>query len=404
MRLWPRREQRSLVSISDPALAAFFQVGDPGVTGVSVNEFSALGLSSVWRAVSLVSGSIAALPLRTLRDRDGGTRERVPSLFDDPGAECVPALTRFEWLETVVAHLLLHGNAFLAHIYNGAGSLAGLQPIHPLAVSVDQLPTGEVQYRVTLTAPAEVRTFTPDTMTHIKGLSLDGIRGLSPITIARLSLSTAIAGDKAAARMFSNGALITGLVTPEDNLTEEEAQTIKDGLSRKVQGMANAGDIAVINRRLKFTPWTMTHEDAQFMQSRQFQIEEIARWYGVPPHLLMQTEKQTSWGTGVEEQNRAMAKTVLAPWASRIEQRLSWLLPRPRFVEFDFAGLERPDPAQEAALLIQMVQSGLMTPNEARHIRNMDPVDGGDELRVPAAQAEQQAAEIEAEEPVEGAA
>jgi HK97 family phage portal protein len=125
----------------------------------------------------------------------------------------------------------------------------------------------------------------------------------------------------------------------------------------------------------------MSSVDAQFLESRQFSIEEISRWFGVPPHMLMQTDKQTSWGTGVEEQHRALGRTVLSPWAQRFEQRCSRLLPQPRFVEFDFAGLERPSPKDEIELL--MKQTGgkpILTVNEARAIRNLPPVDGGDVL------------------------
>jgi len=203
--------------------------------------------------------------------------------------------------------------------------------------------------------------------------------------VARNSLGTAIAGDRAAAKMFASGALHSGIVTPEEDVTEEEAKTIKESLNAKVSGWENAGEIAVVNRRLKFTPWTMSLEDAQFLQSRQFQVEEIARWTGVPPHLLMQTEKQTSWGTGVAEQNRGLSRFTLQSYTSRTEERLSRLLPAPRFCEFDFAGLLQPAPEVEIPLLIQQVAAGLMTPNEARRIRGMDPIDGGDVLRVAAA-------------------
>jgi HK97 family phage portal protein len=123
----------------------------------------------------------------------------------------------------------------------------------------------------------------------------------------------------------------------------------------------------------------MTATDAQFLQSRQFQIEEISRWTGVPPHLLMQTEKQTSWGTGVEEQNRALGRTVLLPWAQRVEHRASRLLAVPRWVEFEFAGLERPSPDREIELLLAQVAGGLLTVNEARAYRNLPPLPESEE-------------------------
>jgi HK97 family phage portal protein len=381
-----RWSRRSLLSISDPATAELFGVGYPNYSGVEVSENSALGLSAVYRAVALISGTVAQLPLRTLRDTGDGQRQRVGSFLDNPGGPHGP--TSFEWTETVLLHLLLHGNAFLMHVYGGAGQLVALVPIHPLCVSVEWAPErpGGKLFKTNLYAPdgtTTLREFDATTMTQIMGMSLDGLRGLSPVAVARNSLGTAIAGDRAAARMFSNGALTAGLVSADgEELDPDEAKIVKETIDRKVTGWENAGSIAFVNRKLKFTPWTMSAEDAQFLQSRAFQIEEVARWFGIPPFALMQTEKQTSWGTGIEAQQQGLGRTVLAPWAARIEQRLSRLLPNPRFVEFDFSGLERPTPEEEINLLLSQVDGGLITINEARAVRNLPPVEGGAVLRL----------------------
>lgn len=368
---WSRREARSVgVSIGDPVLAAMLGWTDGEMPVVS--ERSAMSLSAVFRAVSLVTGSAASLPLRTLQDGPDGTRERVASFLDNPGLD---RWTPFEWKELVFVHLLLHGNAYLQHVYNGGGAIAGLNPIHPLAVQVecdDTVPGGRL-YTVRLDDGTS-REFDANTLTHVPGLSMDGLKGVSPITLARLSLGTGLAGDKAAARMFQNGAMISGLVTPEDELTEDEAREIKRSLSSKITGTENAGDIAVINRKLKFQPWTLSAEDAQFLQSRSFQIEEVARWYGIPPHLLGLTEKATSWGQGIAEQNRGLARYTLTPWTTRLDERLSRLLPASRQVEFDYTAFVQPTPEDEINLLIAQVNAGLITLNEARRIRNMPPL------------------------------
>lgn len=386
---WPWQRPRQaeptseLISISDPVLAAYFGMS-PTYAGVQVGEGSVLGIAAFWRAVSLISGTIAGLPLKTYRDTPEGQRERVKSWLDDPGGPGGP--TSYEWKETCLLHLLLHGNAYLVHLFNQAGQLVGAVPVHPLAVSPEWEKdasgrlTGRKLFRATL-ADGTQRTFTQASMTQIMGQSLDGLRGLSLLGVARNSLGTTIAGDRAAARMFGNGALISGLVTPDEDVTEAEAKVIKAGLDRKLGGWENAGQIAFVNRKLNFTPWTMSAEDAQFLQSRQFQIEEVARWTGVNPHLLMQTEKQTSWGTGVEVQERGLSRFTLATWTGRLEQRLSRLLNGPAFAQFDFAGLERPTPEQEIDLLVKQVDAGLLTPNEARKIRNLPPIPGGDQLR-----------------------
>lgn len=383
-----RRAERSggLISISDPRLADLFaNAWAPNYSGIEVGEGTALTLSAVFRAVSLISGTVASLPMPTFRER-AGVRSQVASFLDDPGGDL--AATPFEWKETVLLHLCLHGNAYLRVHRDGMGSILALEPVHPLCVSTrwrrpDEFDVIGPKVFTALLSDGGRYDFDTTGMIHIPYMSLDGLTGLSPIGMARNSLGTAVAGDRAAAKMFSDGALMSGLVTPvDDDLDGDEANKIQAEINRNAGGWENAAKLSVINRRLQFVPWTINAEDLQFLQSRQFQIEEIARWFGVPPHLLMQTEKQTSWGQGVESQNRAMGRTVLLPWTQRIEQRLSRLLPEKRWVQFDFSELERPTPEAEVGLLIQQVGAGLLSLNEARHTRNLPPVPGGEVVRI----------------------
>lgn len=374
---WQKREQRSVaLSVGDPATAAFFGIGHRSYAGVAVNESSALTLSAVYRAVALISGTLGTLPLVTYRQVDAEQRERVASFLDDPGGTDEIDLTPAEWKMTVLAHLTLNADSFLMHQFNGAGAIVGLLPVHPLAVSVrwrrpdETHLVGRKVYSITLAEgqgqPGAFREFDRTGMTQISWLSLDGLRGISPITVGANSLGTAIAGDRSAAKMFGSGALISGVLTPEEDLEEGDAEAIKASVERSVSGWENAAEVAVINRRVKFTPWQLSGVDAQFLESRQFQVEEVARWFGVPPHLLMQMDKQTSWGAGVQIQDQALARTVLATRATLVEQRLSRLLANPRSVAFDFSTLERPNPETEIGLLIQQVAAGLLTVDEAR--------------------------------------
>lgn len=392
-----RKQDRATFSVADPALAEFLGFGT-NLTGAAVSEQSSLGVAAVWRAVSVLSGAIANLPLRTYRDTDDG-RQMVGSFLDDPGG--FESMTPFEWVETVMVHLLLHGNAFLVHVYGGAGQLMGLQPVHPSAVAMDvdaDVPGGKL-FRVTM-QDGSLRMFTAVDLTHIPALTTcPNGRGLSPIAVARNSLGTTISGDNSAARLFANGLLISGLVTPEEDMTEEEAKVIKEGLRAKMLGQDNAGDVAVINRKLKFEKWSMTPEDSQFIESRRFQIEETSRIFGVPPHLLMDMERQSSWGTGLIEQNQAWARYTLQGWTKRIEQRLSRLLPKPRFCEFDYKGLLRPTPGEEINLLLAEVNGGLITVNEARAVLNL-PAISEDALRLPPGQMPKEGVEPVAAEPV----
>lgn len=387
---WPwsrRRPSNATYSISDPGVAALFGVG-PSDAGVEVTEHSSLGVAAVWRAVSLISGSIAGLPLQTMRTIEPGRTQQVWSFLDERPGGPASDLTPFEWTETILLHRLLHGNAYLAHVFNGAGAIIGLVPFHPMAVTPewerrDGRMTGHKIFNVS-TEDGQLRTFTDAEMTHVPGLSSDGLRGYSPLWLARNSFGKSIASSRAAARMFSNGAMVSGMVTPDEDVDEKEATEIKRVIDRKVSGWENAGEIAVFNRKLKFTPWTMTAADAQFLESRAFEVEEIARWFGLLPIHLSQTEKQTSWGTGVEAQHRGLARFTFQPHTKAIEQRVSRTLARPRFVRYDYGEILQPAHEQLIPLVIAQVNAGLMTPNEGRLKLGMDTIDGGDQLRVPA--------------------
>jgi HK97 family phage portal protein len=385
---WNSPPRNQTYSISDPRVGYLFGAPPDNDSGVTVGEAGALGLSAVYRAVALISGTIAQLPLRTLWEKPTGVVRIQNSLFENPDGP--DGQTKFEWTEMLLVHLLMHGNAYLRHVYTGSGALYSLSLVHPLFVHIELPLRGEPQPKggkwFIVTYPdGTSEKLDANNMTHIPAMTTDGIYGLSPITVGRLSLGVGIAGDRAAARVFSTGAMITGFMVPDDDLETGEPEQISDAIAGSVGGYENAGRIPVINRKLKFVAVNRSAADAQFLQSRQFSIEEVARWFGVPPHLLMQTDKQTSWGTGVSEQNDGLGRFTLAPWTARIEQRLSRLIRESsKYVEFDFAGLKRPTFAEEVRLLIEQTgRKPLMTQNEARHILNMEPVEGGDVLNAP---------------------
>lgn len=388
MAFWNRKketEERTFsVSVADPAFLEFFGLGR-SITGQQISETSVLGLSAVWRAVNLIAGTIASLPLKTFQTLQDGTREQVGSFIDNPAGP--DSLTSFEWKEMLIGHLILYGNAFGIRRRNDLGATLGLELVHPSNVAIRQAAVfGNKIFTIT-TADSETAVNTVELtsrdVVHFTGFMTDGIRGIGLIQIAKNSLGISQAAEVSAGRQFASGALVSGIVTPklDEEVDEEDAKKIKASFRNNVLGANNAGDIAFINRALDFQKWEMTNEEAQFLQARAFQVEEIARWTGVAPHLLMQTEKQTSWGTGIEEQHRALGRHTLKPWSDRVEQRISTLLRSPKFAEFDFAGLEQPNAKDEITLLINQVNAGLLTLNEARRIRNLPPVDGGNEPR-----------------------
>jgi phage portal protein BeeE len=364
---WSRgvEQPNALISINDPALAALLTPGGTvDLAGVHLGEKSALGLSALFRGVSLISGTLASLLLRTMTTDANGSPKPVPSIFDDPDGP--DGQTPFEWKETLFAHLVIHGKAGALKVRNEAGGLARLPLVHPTSFAVElptygdyqlgNLPAGGLWFRVQL-ADGTQKRMDADEFWYVPALAM------------------AIAGDRAAAKMFSSGALISGIATPMDEGIDlsDDIPEIRRQINNSVSGYENAGAIALVNRRLQFTPWTMTAQQAQFIESRAFQIEEISRWTGVPPHLLMQTDKQTSWGTGVDEQNRGLSKFVLGHWASRVEQRGSRLLARPRWCEFDFATLERPNFETNVGLVLQQIDKGLISADYGRKLLNIPP-------------------------------
>lgn len=405
---WPWQKQTAPAAYEPVSslLAAYFTPGGlVDLAGVAVTEKSALSLSALYRAFSLISGTLASLPLKSWRDAGDGQREQVASVFDDPDGP--DGATAYEWKESAFLHLLIHGRAGALKVRTEAGALVRLPLVHPLSFTVSpptpkqvqdgEVPVGGLWFDVQL-ADGKSKRLDGQDFWYVPGPSLRDQMGLCLLDYARQSLGTSIAADKAAARTFGNGALISGLATPADEYDiTDDVPEIRRQLNNAVSGYENAGAIALVNRRLNFTPWTMTAQQAQFLESRQFQIEEISRWTGVPPHLLSQTDKQTSWGTGVDEQNRGLSRFVLGHWAQRFEQRGSRLLARPRWCEFDFAGLERPNFAVEIDLLIKQVQAGLLTVNEARAVRNLPPLPEPDPAPAPDPQQDQGATDAPAQ-------
>lgn len=402
-----RLRRQPKAEILTPAAAVAWLRGSPNWTDEPVNENSTLSLSAFWRAGMLIGSTIGGLPLKTYRDVTGGERVREKSFLDNPGGPTTSylddwqSITPFEWKETNALHLFLQGEAPNLHIYDQGNRLVGLQPIHPLALDIQPNPDGHTSeypdgriYKVSVTTATHGRsagggtgqvTMSCRDITVFYGPVSNGLRGMSFLSFGRNSIGIGLAGEKAAGTMFRNGANLGGAFVPgaDQSLDEDDIRELRKSLNAELFGANHAGNIPIINRVLTFMPWQMTNLDAQFLESRQFQIEEAARWTGVPPHLLMALEKTTSWGTGIAEQNKNLAQYVLLGYTQRMEQRLSRLLPSPRFPEFDMAGLEAGSAKDEIDLLLRQVNGGFLTVNEGRRIRNLLPVDGGDELRVP---------------------
>ncbi len=393
---WLQSLRETRASIENPTYPITSQtlvdlmVGPQSDAGVSVNEKNAFGMPAVYRAIALISGTVASLPLHAYRDSDNDTRERMrpsPRIIREPH----PDLTRFEWLELALVHQLSWGNTYFRILRNEVGTVAELWPIEPSRVRVGRAKDGSKVYAVdtkdlsgrpwspgTGVGDDEVRPFTDAEILHVPGMGYDGVVGMSPIAVARQGIGLAMAAEKFGAKLFGSGNLMTGILSTEQRLDQTQADAIKARWRAQHSGLSSAHDVAVLGAGVKFEPISVPPEDAQFIESRRFQVTEVARIFGVPPHMLMDTERSTSWGTGIEQQSIGFVVYTLRPWLLRFEHRLSRLLPNPQYVKFSVEGLLRGDSAQRAAFYTSQWNIGALSTNEIRGLEDRPPVPGGD--------------------------
>jgi HK97 family phage portal protein len=348
------RERRTLenpnIPLSSSNIVTYLGGGVRTLAGVDISEDSALRNMAVWRAVNLVAGTIAGFSIRTYRPRPGpptprGEREEIDvPLFQ---GEAYPDLSWFEWKEQTLGHLLLWGNSYSLKIRTEGGDrVVRLLPIEPARVSVKRGPSSAVNpsgKTFTITG-MNLEPLTPAEVLHIPAFGYDGIRGLSPIQYARNAIGVGIAAEEVAAKMFDSGLLNAGYIQAETELTDEQAEQIKQRWRDKIAGVVRSYEVAVLANGLKYTPATIPPKDAQWLEARQFAVEEIARLYGVPADLLM--DNSATGNTNVEDRATAFVKFGLQPWVDRLEDRMSHqLCPAGVIVEMDMENLLRGDSA-----------------------------------------------------------
>lgn len=343
--------------------------------GISVSEESSLGMTAVWRAVNLIAGTSAALPLHAYRKADDVRVPVAPGsqaalLLDDPH----PDMTPFELWETVYAHLLLWGNAYLRKLHNGLGQLVELWPIHPSRVKVGR--ESETGAKIYLLDGNVDQEMTDRQILHIPGFGYDGVCGVSPIRLARQGIGLALAAEAYGAKLFGSGSLATGILQTEQRLEQGQADALKQRWKAKAAGIANAHDVVVLDAGAKFQQLSIPPEDAQFIESRKFQIDEVARMFGIPPHMLMQVDRSTSWGTGIEQQLIGFVQFSLQPtYLTRVEQRITKILkPQPVYAKYSLEGLLRGDSAARSAFYTAMWNIGVLSTNDICRLEDRPPV------------------------------
>lgn len=377
MSLFGLFEKRSLenpaVPLTDASLLDWMG-GQPTNAGVSVSETSSLHMPAVWRSVAVIAGVSAALPLHTYKS---GTKDRTDSaLLDDPH----PELTPLELWRLAYVHRVLWGNAYVQKLRAPSGQVKELWSVSPDRVQVDREKPSEGNpsgkwFWVT-DDWGQVWRLTPRDILHIPGLGYDGLTGCSPVRAAAQGIGLAQAAETGAAKLFGAGNLVSGVLQTEQRLTQEQAAALKSRWQSKMSGIQNAHEVAVLDAGASFQPVTMPLKDSQFLESREFQVAEIARMFGVPLFLLMETSKSTSWGTGLEQQAQGWVTFDLSPtWLAPTEQRITKeLLPKGEYSHYALQGLLRGDSAARATFYRAMRDIGAFSSNDIRNLEDLPPI------------------------------
>lgn len=357
--------------------------GAPVASGVTVTQESGMRVMAVLACVRLIAETIASLPLKVYSGQGTNRVElHEPSeayIWNQPNPDQTPQVF---WEQSLGA-ALTDGNAFINTARTQAGTIGELHPVNPNTVRIDRTRAGEIVYEV-----AGDKTHTRETITHVPAFSLPGqLRGLSPIGQARQAIGLSLAAEEFGARLFGNGTNLGGVITADGAISEDVAKSWKARWREMYGGLSKAHEIAVLGNGARFQSLTMPPEDAQFLETRRFQLSEIARLYRVPPHLIADVDRSTSWGAGIEEQNIAFIAYTLLSWARRFEQAISTrLLPMPnRYARWEFTGLLRGDSkARNDSYRIGRT-NGWLSINDVRRLEEMPPIEGpgGDDYHLP---------------------
>lgn len=348
-------------------------------SGKVVTADKAMQLSSVWACVRLLSESISTLPLKVYERQPDGSRKLAQNnaayqvLCRRPNPEMTPS----RFMLMVVASVCLRGNAFVEKLFIGK-KLVSLVPLLPQNMVVKRLDTGQLQY--TYTENGVKRVIPTDRMMHIRGFGLDGVCGMMPTMAGVDVFGAAMSVDEAAAKIFENGLQSTGFLSSENALTKEQRDRLRKNLQSFI-GSKNAGKLMVLENKLTYQNVTMNPEAAQLLESRSFSIEEICRWFRVPPYMVGHTTKQSSWASSLEGMNLLFLTHTLRPLLVNIEQEIARCLLNgddDLFAEFSVEGLLRADSAGRAAYYTSALQNGWMSRNDVRRLENMAPIEGGD--------------------------
>ncbi len=355
----------------------------PSTSGKNVNEFTAMQTTAVYACVRILSETLAALPLQLYRYTPGG-KERVYDhplyhlLHDEPN----PEMTSFIFRETLMSHLLIWGNAYAQIIRDKLGRVQGLYPLRPDKMTVCRDENGQIYYIYTKTTdenpaikPYGQVPLRKDEVLHIPGLGFDGLVGYSPIAMARNAVGMTMACEEYGASFFANGASPSGVLEHPGVL--KDPAKVRDSWNAVYQGSANAHKVAVLEEGMKYQQIGIPPEEAQFLETRKFQLNEIARLYRIPPHMIGDLEKSSF--NNIEQQSMEFVKYTLDPWVIRWEQAMQKALFLPEekkqfFLKFNVNGLMRGDYESRMTGYSIGRQNGWLSANDIREMEDMNPV------------------------------
>lgn len=350
-------------------------------SGKVVTADKAMQLSAVWSCVRLLSESISTLPLKIYQNQSDGSRTLAKGhpvyrlLCKQPNAEMTPS----RFMLMVVASICLRGNGFIEKRYIGS-KLVALHPLLPQNMVVRRGKSGRLEYEYTDPLTQTKRDIPLKSMMHIRGFGMDGICGMIPVKTGRDVIGAAMSVEESAAKIFENGLQSSGFLSAEMPLNDDQRGRIRKYIEAFV-GSKNAGKIMVLEGGMKYNNVTMNPEAAQMLESRTFSIEEICRWFRVPPFMVGHMDKQSSWASSVEGMNMQFLTNTLRPLLVNIEQEISRCLLNDDddyYAEFSVEGLLRADSAGRSAYYTTSLQNGWMSRNDVRRLENLPPIDGGD--------------------------
>ena len=362
-------------------------IGPASASGVRINPETALAVSTVFACVRIISQTLAMLPLVVYQRLPNGGKERASShpLFDVLHSRPNVRQSSFQFREMLMGHVVLRGNAYARIVPGSRGFADQLVPLHPERVTPRLADNGGIQYEYRpLSGITEI--LLQDEVFHLSTLSDDGVQGLSLVTLAKDSFGLAAAVQNYANRFYSEGQRPAGVLKTPGHLSPEGHERLRTDWKERHGGLAGSQNIAILEDGLEWQALGLTNEDAQQLETRAFQVEEIASWFGVPLSLLQHTEKSTSWGTGITQLTLGFVQFTMQPWLIRWEQEISQdlIINKDRFfAEFVLEGLLRGDPATRSSFYATMIDRGVYTRNEVRRLENLNPLPGLDDPLTP---------------------